>query len=689
MSNDVGVDESDAVLSDVEEDDNPIKFGDSSSSDVVSAEKFRELLAEFDREKKARVEAENAKSELQNSFNRLKTLTHEAIRKRDENGRQRDEVVREKEEALRENERLRSELAEVNKAKDEVLDRLEEVEKGKEGARAEIETAAKMLVTGIEKISGKINHVKNFTGMGLPRSQKYTGLAAVAYGVIKRTNEIVEEAVKAIEVANKGRNEARELVEQRNYEIAIEVSELEASIGRLREEVAEKSGRIEELEKCVVEKDGKIGEIEDGMVERIVEVENERDELRKLVNEYESRVRELEMKMEDQRPLVVEQLSFVSRIHDQLYSLIRIVDVSNGDQADFAESLFLPQETGLEENIRAALAGLESIFELSRIVSDKTKDVVEEKSRAVKSLNETVARLFREKEHVGVLLRSALSKRLTSNPGSKTNAVFKVAENGLREAGIEFKFGAFFEDEKYDVSQSEEGTQETKDDEIYALAGALEDIIKDAQLQIIELQHSVEELRAESSLLKDRLESQAKELSQRKQRIEELELKERQANEEIQGLMMDISAAEEEITRWKGAAEQEAAAGSAVEQEFLTQISSLKQEVEEAKRAMVESSKKLKFKEETAAAAMAAREAAEKSLRLADIRATRLRDRVEELTNQLESLDKQADGRTRSRPRYVCWPWEWLGIDFVGHQRQIEPAEQQNSNEMELSEPLL
>lgn len=36
---------------------------------------------------------------------------------------------------------------------------------------------------------------------------------------------------------------------------------------------------------------------------------------------------------------------------------------------------------------------------------------------------------------------------------------------------------------------------------------------------------------------------------------------------------MDIAAAEEEITRWKQAAEQEAAAGRAVEQEFLTQVS--------------------------------------------------------------------------------------------------------------------
>ncbi|PPR96216.1 hypothetical protein GOBAR_AA24458 [Gossypium barbadense] len=96
--------------------------------------------------------------------------------------------------------------------------------------------------------------------------------------------------------------------------------------------------------------------------------------------------------------------------------------------------------------------------------------------------------------------------------------------------------------------------------------------------------------------------------------------------------MMDIAAAEEEITRWKSAAEQEAAAGRAVEQEFLAQLSAVKLELEEAKQAMLESEKKLKFKEETAAAAMAARDAAEKSLKLADMRASRLRERVEELT---------------------------------------------------------
>lgn len=40
----------------------------------------------------------------------------------------------------------------------------------------------------------------------------------------------------------------------------------------------------------------------------------------------------------------------------------------------------------------------------------------------------------------------------------------------------------------------------------------------------------------------------------------------------VEGLMLDIAAAEEEITRWKAAAEQEAAAGGAVEQEFVAQV---------------------------------------------------------------------------------------------------------------------
>ncbi|XWS22723.1 hypothetical protein CRYUN_Cryun29cG0060800 [Craigia yunnanensis] len=679
-----GDEEADAVLSDVESDE-PVPIVIEPSRDDVSVEKFREILVELDREKQAREAAEYSKSEIQVSFSRLKALAHEAIKKRDECARQRDEALREKEEALRSNENVSAELAEANKIKEEITKQredlakqLEEASKGKDGFRSEIETSAHMLVSGIEKISGKVSNIKNFASGGLPRSQKYSGLPSVAYGVIKRTNEIVDELVKQIETTVKSRNEARVQMEQQNYEIAIEVSQLESTISGLREEVAKKSNVIENLEKNIAEKDGKIAELER---EKINLAEHESMELKNLASEYDDKLKGLELKMELQRPLLVDQLNFVSRIHERIYDVTKIVDADNMDQSDVLESFFLPQEMDLEENLRACLAGMESIYELTRILAGKTKGLVEEKNREVKSLNETVGLLIKEKEHIGSLLRSALSKRMISENKSKTNELFQTAENGLREAGIDFKFNKLVGD------GNKVEDQDSHQDEIYTLAGALENIVKTSQLEIIELQHSVEELRAELSVLKEHVEAQAKELNHRMRRIEELEEKERVANESVEGLMMDIAAAEEEITRWKSAAEQEAAAGRAVEQEFLAQLSAVKHELEEAKQAMLESEKKLKFKEETAAAAMAARDAAEKSLRLADMRASRLRERVEELSRQQEEFETWEDSRGRNGSRYVCWPWQWLGLDFVGfHKPEMQ---QQSSNEMELSEPLL
>ncbi|KAG5240766.1 WEB family protein [Salix suchowensis] len=618
-------DDADAVLSDVEGDGPVPIVMKSPSQEDISVEKFRELL---DRERAAREAAETSKSEIQVSFNRLKALAHEAIRKRDECTRQRDEAMREKEEALKANEKLSNELIQVNKSKEETQKKFDDLQ-------SEIEKSSHMLVSGIDKISGKVSNFKNFAVEGLPRSQKYSGLPAVAYGVIKRTNEIVEELARQVDVTAKSRDEAREQMEQRNYEIAIEVSQLEAAISGLRDEVAKKSTLIEGLEKSVVEKEGKVSEIEREMLEKMHLQEKEASEMRDLVGEYDDKLRNLESKMESHRPLLFDQLNLVAKIHDQLYDAIEIVNTSHLN-SEVSESLFLPQQTGVEENIRASLAGMESIYELSRIVAEKTRDLVEEKNHEVKNLNETVGRLMKEKEHIGTLLRSALSQRMKLDPSSKTNELFQVAENGLREAGIDFRFSKVLGDDK--VSGDKGSSLETESDEIYTLAGALENIVKASQLEIIELQHSVEELRAESSLLKEHIEIQAKELSHRLRRIEELEEKERVANESVEGLMTDIAAAEEEITRWKVAAEQEAAAGRAIEQDFVAQLSAVKQELEEARQAILESEKKLKLKEEIAAAAMAAREAAEKSLSLADMRASRLRDRIEEIGHQLKSL---------------------------------------------------
>lgn len=665
-----------AVLSDVDDDSSPTLLSAAphtpgGQSDPESS-RVRDLVAELERERQARKTAEGSLSDLQNSFNRLKVLAHEAIRKRDEALREKDEFSRSadraaselaettrlKEEAAKQREEAIRQREEVLKQRDEAIRQKEEALRQRESSRSEIETAAQMLVTGIDKISGKVRNFKNFSAGGLPRSDKYTGLPAVAYGVIKRTNQIVEELMAQVEAAGKSRDQAREQVEQRNFEIAIEVSELEATINGLRDDVSKNKSELERLEKSLAEKETKI-----------LDMERELEEARRFGEEGNEKARALQTKLDSQRKLVIDNLHNISKVHEQICEIVRNVDLSRSEQSDFTESLFTWEEMDMDENLKTSLEGTASLYELAKVAAETVKQRTDERIHEVERLEQTVNRMLAEKQHIGTLLKSALS--------SQTSDVRKVAEDGLREVGIDFKFNGNGHDGNKPAGEIH--------DEVYTLAGALENTVKASQVEIVELQHLVEALRAESSLLKSHLDAKTKEINELVYHIKELEDKERSANENVEGLMIDVAAAEEEIARWKAAAEEEAAAGRAVEQEFLAKLSALSQELEEAKQAMTDSENKLKFKEETAAAAIAARDAAEKSLRLADVRSTRLRERLEELTRKLEEADTHTESTSQNRPRYMCWPWQWLGLNYVGY----EPVVEQTSNEMELSEPLI
>ncbi|KAG8366009.1 hypothetical protein BUALT_Bualt17G0031500 [Buddleja alternifolia] len=113
------------------------------------------------------------------------------------------------------------------------------------------------------------------------------------------------------------------------------------------------------------------------------------------------------------------------------------------------------------------------------------------------------------------------------------------------------------------------------------------------------------------------------------------------------------------------------------------------QELEEAGQAVMESEKKLKFREENSRSCHGCkRYAAEKSLRLADTRASRLRDQVEELTHLLDELDTRETSRTGlTWPIYMPWPGQWLGLDYASTNRSEIP--QVIANKMELSEPII
>ncbi|XP_051189747.1 uncharacterized protein At3g49055 [Lolium perenne] len=586
------------ALSDVDEDPLPPPPPPSSSSipsskpqppsqpnHAEAQQRLLDLTADLEEERRLRRAAEDALASSETRLGRLKAFAQDALRKRDES-------------------------AAAAAASARALQALQ----------SEAATASSMLASGLERISAKA--CPSAPPAPLPTSHKYSaGLPALAYGVLKRANDIVDDLLAQIAAARRDRDD-------RNYQIAIEVSELEAAL-------ASRAAEAESLSKSLSDRDADLSAL--------------RDQLTALT------------------PLLADQIGCASRLYDEVRQLVALVDPDAAGA--LPDSVFVWKEADIEESLKVSLEGTRMALDIAAMALHKVAAWRDRGSSKVSELQGKVEELVREKEHIGVLLRSALQ--------ANTSEVLKVAEDGLREAGIEIGLNGH--------RDHRPGSAEK--DEVYTLAGALENSMKESQIKIIELQHLVEAQRAESGLLRTRMEGQEKEIGQLRKQIKHLEEKERLANDSVEGLMMDVTAAEEEIKRWKMAAEEEADAGRSIEQEFQIQLTSLHKELEEAKESMLELENKLKFKEETAAAAMAARDAAEKSLKLADTRSARLRERLEELNRQAEESEGRADPSSGSgRHRYMCWPWQWLGLNYV----RLPPAEtEEASNEMELSEPLI
>ncbi|OEL24757.1 hypothetical protein BAE44_0014223 [Dichanthelium oligosanthes] len=634
-----------AALSDVDEDPLPPPSSASASShktlpqaqpqpDAQAQQRLLDLAAELEEERRLRRAAEGSLAESENRLARLKAFAQDVLRKR-------DELTAEAAASARTLAALQAESAASARSVAAVQAESTASARSLAALQAEASTASSMLSSGFERISAKAS--PSSAPAPLPTSQKYSsGLPALAYGVLKRANDIVDDLLAQIDAANRDRDRAREQMEHRNYQIAIEVSELEASL-------ASRSTECESLSKTLSHREAEISELRGKIVS-------------------------LEGKLEAQRPVLAEQIGCASKLYDEMREVVKLVDADAASA--LSDSVFVWKETDVEESLKVSLDGTKLAYELAAMALEKVGACIDDKESKLRGLEDRVDELIKEKEHIGVLLRSALQ--------ATTSEVLKVAEDGLREAGIEIGLDERKEHRPGSVEKDEVYTLVSPI--VAAIHGALENTMKESQVKIIELQHLVEALRAESGLLRTRLEGQEKEIVQLRKQIKNLEEKERVANESIEGLMMDVTAAEEEIKRWKMAAEEEAEAGRSIEQEFQIQISSLRKELDEAKQAMLELENKLKFKEETAAAAMAARDAAEKSLKLADMRSSRLRERLEELNRQVEESDNRNDSVNRNGHRYMCWPWQWLGLNYV----RLPPTEtDQTSNEMELSEPLI
>ncbi|GAU32387.1 hypothetical protein TSUD_44300 [Trifolium subterraneum] len=322
------------------------------------------------------------------------------------------------------------------------------------------------------------------------------------------------------------------------------------------------------------------------------------------------------------------------------YSLSRVKEglelEGEKDETFDKEMVYVEPELGDESRVFLEEARL--ISRLAIEVETKVEKYKELVKKEKRELENSLISLTEENRDINNLLRvallekEALEKRIKGHD-HKRKPLLQFAEFGLQKVGFGFMMGGGNSNEHSTESASEGNKSDSSDYEVevVSLASTVERIMKNLRLEVTQLRRSLEESRSDTERLQCLTEKQTKEIEENKLYIKELEDRERILAQNVEEFLIESKEAEEEVA-------------------------ALKQELQKTKSALDISNGKLRLKEELAMTAIAAQEAAERSLQLVDSRGVELRRRIEELTRQLEEAEKRE--RNSRKVRRICWPWQ-------------------------------
>ncbi|XP_010549358.1 PREDICTED: uncharacterized protein At3g49055 isoform X2 [Tarenaya hassleriana] len=342
----------------------------------------------------------------------------------------------------------------------------------------------------------------------------------------------------------------------------------------------------------------------------------------------------------------------IRSVEDRLSKSIRILRNEDEELVDFQEIVGRgKQKTGGKQRTFWEERMFEAV-KLAEEVESKIKSYVEFSENEKRETKRRVEALTEENREISGLLRVAFSeKKLKGMNEPKRLALLQIAERGLQRVGLGFGFGfefRFVEENGNECSKNEEEEEDS--------VMTIEKTMKNLRHEISQLQRSLDETLSDNERLLKLAEEKDQKLGENATYINELENREKLLAQNVEELMMEIREAEAEVSRWRVACELEVNAGKLEVEERNRVISILKAEIEKTSSELATSKGKLKLKEELAKAAMAAEEAAEKSLWISDKRAAELLSRIEQLTRQLEEADVVECNRRKLRHR-LCWPW--------------------------------
>ncbi|KAF8040578.1 hypothetical protein BT93_B2722 [Corymbia citriodora subsp. variegata] len=467
--------------------------------------------------------------------------------------------------------------------------------------------------------------------------------------------ESVRESLRLLRSESTAMEEDLLLVQRQRDEAISRVASLSETVDGLSSERDSLRGRIKELEDLAAEREEEsLAKFEDEL--------REREGLRIEIEVYREKFHGLEADREKQKEFLLRIADSVKVVKEGLARIKENLDDEKVDEREKDESL----DTG-EELDQESRSVWEEISEVTRIVDmaeSKVNDYKETKKKERKQLENSVVSLTEENRDISSLLRIALVEKeaverslnkLRGGNEQKRVALLQFAERGLQRVGFGFMMGSGNPEQPMEISgASSTGSKSDGSDceeEVVSLASTVERIMKNLRQEITQLRKSLEESRSDTERLQSLTNKQAQEIAENTLYIKELEERERLLAQNVEELLNEIKETEEEVARWREACELEVVAGkNEIEERDKVQ------ELEKTKAALDISNGKLKLKEDLAAAAIAAQEAAERSLQLADSRAAGLRERIEELTRQLEGVDGK-ENKSRRRVRHFCWPW--------------------------------
>ncbi|CDP05178.1 unnamed protein product [Coffea canephora] len=462
-----------------------------------------------------------------------------------------------------------------------------------------------------------------------------------------------------------------------NESMVAEIESLRASYQTLQSSYTEKEEKVAQINQ---EKEELFKQKAD-LLEAIKELSSERDSLRDEFTKLEASSREQEVEGVREKEEIKEELeSCKDRLEELLkekneknqyfsqklgmikQGLARVVDRLDVEGEEHSNELELNGDLGLE---------FKGILELLSKVELKLDEFTEKRKKEKRELESSLVSLTEENRDINNLLRIALVEKeaaekslnkLKGNNEQKRGAILQIAERSLQKVGFGFIVGTGGNElspENSAANLAPKSDSSECEEEAVSLASTVERIMKNLRLEITQLRRSLDDSRSESERLQSLTEMQAHKMAEYVMYSKELEDRELILTQKVEELHVKIIETEEEVVRWKEACELEVQAGKYLTEEHEKVVHILQQELEKTRTALHVSKSKVKLKDELVATAIAAQEATERSLQQADSRSAGLLARIEELTRELEEIEKR-ERANRHRIRHICWPWRVL-----------------------------